>query len=126
MNEMGTKQVVSHAPAASEAPQTTPASTAGVAEGVTVPESKRRPKSPLRLQLEALEPGREVAISYANMKTPFSALIAIKRQQLGKHLFLTRLNLANSRFGLGQEPIAPIASVKRSLRPKFQRLNERG
>jgi hypothetical protein len=126
MNEMGTKQVVSHAPAASEAPQTTPASTAGVAEGVTVPESKRRPKSPLRLQLEALEPGREVAISYANMKTPFSVLIAIKRQQLGKHFVLTRLNLANSRFGLGQEPIAPIASVKRSLRPKFQRLNERG
>ena len=101
MNEMGTKQVVSHAPAASEAPQTTPASTAGVAEGLTVPESKRRPKSPLRLQLEALEPGWEVAISYANMKTPFSALIAIKRQQLGKHFVFDEIEPGQFKVWVG-------------------------
>jgi hypothetical protein len=85
MNEIEPKQVVSRAPAASEARNAAPASTASVAGGATVPESRRRPKSPLRLRLEALEPGREIAISYANMKTPFSVLIAIKRQQLGKH-----------------------------------------
>ena len=85
MNEIEPKQVASRAPAAIEAPHAAPASTASVAGGATVPESRRHPKSPLRLRLEALEPGREIAISYANMKTPFSVLIAIKRQQLGKH-----------------------------------------
>ena len=85
MNEIEPKQVASRTPAAIEAPHAAPASTASVAGGATVHESGRHPKSPLRLRLEALEPGREIAISYANMKTPFSVLIAIKRQQLGKH-----------------------------------------
>jgi len=119
------KQVVSRAPAASEARNAAPASTASVAGGATVPESRRRPKSPLRLRLEALEPGREIAISYANMKTPFSVLIALNGSSWASTLYLMRPSLANSRFGLGQEPIAPTASVKGSLRLKCPWLNQR-
>ncbi len=101
MNEIEPKQVASQAPAAIEAPHAAPASAASVAGGAPVPESKRRPKSPLRLQLEALEPGREVAISYANMKTPFSVLIAIKRQQLGKHFVFDEIEPGQFKVWVG-------------------------
>jgi hypothetical protein len=49
------------------------------------PPRPRRPKSELRRQLELLEPGRRLTINYGKRKTPFSVVIAIKRQQLKKH-----------------------------------------
>lgn len=45
----------------------------------------RRPKSELRRQLEALEPGRLLTVNYGKVKTPFSVVMAIKRHQLKKH-----------------------------------------
>ena len=101
MNEIEPKQVVSPPPAAIEAAVATPAPAANVAETSTVPESKRRPKSQLRLQLEALEPGQEITVNYANMKTPFSVLIAIKRQQLGKHFVFEELEPGQFKVRVG-------------------------
>lgn len=52
---------------------------------------KRRPKSELRKQLEALADGQSVTISYSGKKTPFAVVIAIKRQQLGRHFVFQEL-----------------------------------
>jgi hypothetical protein len=97
MNEIEPKQVVNPDPAAVEAPT----STANGAESVTVPDSKRRPKSQLRLQLEALGPGQEITVGYVDMKTPFSVLIAIKRQQLGKHYVFEEIETGKFKVRIG-------------------------
>lgn len=52
---------------------------------------KRRPKSELRKQLEALTEGQSITVNYSGKKTPFAVVIAIKRQQLVKHFVFQEL-----------------------------------
>jgi hypothetical protein len=63
--------------------------------------NKRRPKSPLRLQLEALQAGQEIVLKYTDKKTPFSVLMAIKRQQLGKHFVFEELTPGEFKVRIG-------------------------
>ena len=88
---------------------TTPPVVADAAPAV----KKRRPKSQLRLQLEALQTGQEITLNYANMKTPFSVLIAIKRQQLGKHFVFEEVATGQYKVKVGTE-----AERSHSLRSK--------
>lgn len=68
----------------SETDKTMPETTDPV---VSPPSPKaRRPKSQLRLQLEALKDGETIRVNYDHKrKTPFSVMIAIKRLQLKRH-----------------------------------------
>jgi hypothetical protein len=72
-----------------------------------------RAKSPLRVQMEALQPGSDLEVDYVNKKTPFSVLIAIKRQQLRKRFIFEKISAGCYRVRIGTS-----AERSVSLRPE--------
>lgn len=87
--------------------------------GVVFPAKPRasRAKSPLRIQLEALQPGSDLAVDYVGKKTPFSVLIAIKRQQLKKHFIFEEISAGRYRVRIGTSAERSVSLRQNKVKP---------